>query len=265
MLIPDYRDAQASCADAGDAVLTGRIVAVVGATGGMGTALCKALASAGATVVLLGRKLRRLEALYDVIEPLGEATPAMLELDLATLDAAVAQAMAETLFAEFGRLDALVLAAVDGGTPAPQAQVKEAEFARVMQVNVAAQRTLINALRPLLALSPDAAVVTLLDHRPGAYSGAYGISKQAAHALLYQLADEIEHAKGTDGAPALAMNGYDPGPMRTPLRRRFFAGEHASESVPPEERLGPLLHLIARSDRALSGQALAWHAGPPHG
>jgi len=258
MLNPDYRAAQALFADAAEPALSGRIVAVVGATGGLGTALCKALARADATVVMLGRKLQRLEQLYDAIEPLGSCTPAMAELDLARLDREGAQAVAEMLFAEFGRLDALVLAAVDGGTPAPQLEIDDAQFARVMQVNVAAQRTLIAALTPLLAHSPDASLVTLLDHRPGAYSGVYGLSKQAMHALMHQLADESEHAKGADGAPRLAINGYDPGPVRTPLRRRFFAGEHASESPAPDDRLAPLLHLIARTDRSLTGAALAW-------
>jgi len=261
MLVPDYRDAQAIFATAADPALSGRIVAVLGATGGLGSALCKALASAGATVILVGRKLRRLEQLYDEIEPLGP-TPAMTELDLITLDRDSARTVAEMLFAEFGRLDALVLAAVDGGTPAPQLEVDDEQFARVLQVNVAAQRTLIGALRPLMAHSPDASLVTLLDHRPGAYSGAYGISKQAMHALMHQLADETEHLKGEDGTPQLAINGYDPGPIRTPLRRRFFAGEHASESPAPEQRLAPLLHLIARSDRGLSGAALAWETSP---
>lgn len=262
MLTPEYRPAQAAFNAHGDPALAGLTVAVVGATGGLGTAVSRALALNGVSVVLLGRKLKRLEQLYDVIEPLGDAVPAMAELDLATTGTDEARAVAEMLFAEFGKLDALVLAAVDGGTPTPQASVTDSEFERVMRVNVAGPRALMVGLLPLLQRAEHPSVVTLLDGRPqqhaGAYTGAYGISKLALHALMLQCAAETDHLRGDDGAPQLAINGYDPGPMRTPLRRRFFAGEHARQAPPPEERLGPLLHLIARSDRSLNGAALRW-------
>ena len=47
--------------------LDGRVVLVTGATGGIGRALSLACARAGATVVLHGRVVRKLEALYDEI------------------------------------------------------------------------------------------------------------------------------------------------------------------------------------------------------
>ena len=45
--------------------LRNRVVLVTGATGGLGRATSLAAAAAGATDVLLGRKVRALEALYD--------------------------------------------------------------------------------------------------------------------------------------------------------------------------------------------------------
>ncbi len=235
-----------------------RIVAVTGATGGLGTALCKALAEGGATVVMLGRSTRKLNRLYDVLEDLSDATPAIAELDLAKHDSADAKAVAEMLYGEFGRLDGLVHAAVETGASAPQDGIDMEEFERVFRVNVAAPRALTLACVPLLARSDTASVVWPLDHRIGAYVGAYGLSKSAVRALVYALAEETEHRVDAAGAPQIAFNGYFPGPMRTPLRRRLFAGEHATESPDPDDRLAPLLHLLARSDRSLNGASLAW-------
>jgi len=257
--LPEYQPAR-QFGDALDSeALRERIVAVTGATGGLGTSLCKGLAQRGATVVMLGRKMKKLEALYDVLDQQGAATPAMAELDLASHDSEDARAVAEMLYAEFGRLDALVHCAVDTGPSAPQNGIDMDLFDRVFKVNVSAPRTLTLACLPLLEKSDAASVVWPLDNRVGAYVGAYGLSKSAVRALAFALAEENEHKKAADGHPLIALNGYDPGPMRTPLRRRLFAGEHATESPDPAERLDPLLHLIARSDRSINGAALAWH------
>jgi len=56
----------------------------------------------------------------------------------------------------------------------------------------------------------------------------------------------------------LSINGYDPGPIRTPMRRRAFPGELEDESPSPQTRLGPLLSLITRADRKITGSAIAY-------
>ena len=60
-----------------------RVVLITGATGGLGKPLSLACAAAGATVVLHGRVVRKLEALYDEIKQAGHAEPIILPLDLA--------------------------------------------------------------------------------------------------------------------------------------------------------------------------------------
>lgn len=256
--LPDYQPVPTFSETPENDALDGRIVAVTGATGGLGTCLCKSLARRGAIVAILGRTMKKLNALYDVVDELGDATPAIAELDLASHDDDDARAVAEMLFAEFGRLDALVHCAVDTGPSAPQDGIDMKTFERVFRVNVSAPRTLTLACLPLLAKSGCASVVWPLDHRVGAYVGAYGLSKSTVRAMSFALAEETEHRKQASGDPLIAINGYDPGPMRTPLRRRLFAGEHATESPDPVERIDPLLHLIARTDSALNGAALAW-------
>lgn len=258
MLDPAYRPANAAQRDftleAGE--LDGLVVAITGATGGLGTALCLALGAAGATLVLIGRSEKKLDRLHDALQGRGSPDPVVVPFAQENAGEAEYERLAGLLGEELGRLDALVHAAAAFVAPMPMDNIAQAEWNRVFAVNLSAARLATLAFQPLLRASPLASVSFLLDHKPGAYWGAYGVSKQAVHALMHMLADESEGRRDADGHPILAVNGYDPGPLRTPLRRRAFPGELERESPPPGERLGALLYLIARADRALTGIAL---------
>jgi len=258
MLSPDYTSAD----DArrrfvlADGALTGRVVIVTGATGGLGTALCLALGSAGATLALVGRTEKKLDALYDALLANGSPTPAVVPLAQEKATEAEYEELAGLVSGELGGLDALVHASAAFGSPTPMDNLPQADWHRAMTVNVTAARLASLACLPALVASPLGSLTFLLDHKPGAFWGGYGVSKQATHALMHTLHDEHEGRRDERGHPRVAINGYDPGPIRTPLRRRAFPGELEREAPLPAARLGPLLALIARQDRASSGVAL---------
>lgn len=238
--------------------LSGKVILVTGATGGMGTALSKACAQAGATLVLASRKEKKLEQLYDVLVDANAPQPAIIPLQQDKAGPAEYEQIADFLQSEFGRLDALVHCSADLGTPTPQMNIEHAEWARVMNVNLTSARLLSVYCMPLLMKSALGSMVFLLDHKSTAYWGSYGVSKQALQGLMHMLADETENTRGDDTHPVLAINGYDPGPVRTQLRRRAFPGELESETDLPHSRLGPLLALISRTDRDVTGKALSY-------
>jgi len=258
MLLPPYQSASATQRSfelqPGD--FAGRVIAVTGATGGLGTQLCHALAAAGATVVMIARSEKRLDALYDALLAAGAPTPVQVPL---AQDKAAETDYAELsglLASELGGLDAMVHTAACSAAPMPLGDVSQADWARMFAVNVSAARLASLACLPLLRASSLASLVFLLDYKPNAYWGAYGVSKQALHALMSMLADETEGMRDGSGHPRLAVNGYDPGPMRTALRRKAFPGELENQSPQPSARLGPLLSLVARTDRLQTGTAL---------
>lgn len=238
--------------------LNDKVILITGATGGLGTSLSKACAAAGATVVLAGRKVKKLEKLYDVLVDSGAATPAIVPLEQDKAGPDDYAAIADMLEQEFGKIDALVHTAADLGTPTPQASIEHAEWVRLMSVNLTSARLLSLYCLSLLSSSSLASMVFLMDHKTTAYWGTYGITKQAVQTFMHMLADETENNRDEHKNPILAINGYDPGPMRTPLRRRAFPGELERETVLPEERLGPLLSLLTRQDRALTGAAISY-------
>jgi len=236
--------------------LANKVVMISGATGGFGTALSKTCAAAGATVVLTGRKVKKLEKLYDVLVDQGAAQPAMIPLEQDKAAPNDYADIADMLAEEFGHLDVLVHTSAELGTPTPQMAIEHAEWLRVMNVNLTSARLLSLYTLPLLMKSSLGSMVFMLDNKPTAYWGGYGISKQALQGFMHMLADETDNQTGADKHPLVAINGYDPGPSRTPLRRRAFPGELETETSLPEDKLGPLLSLMMRTDRSLTGCAI---------
>lgn len=95
-------------------VHAGQIAVVSGATGGIGSAVVEALASRGATVVMLGRHSGRLRTARERIEAGLERPCTLRELVLDINDGASVEEGVATMVNELGRIDVLVNAAGDG-------------------------------------------------------------------------------------------------------------------------------------------------------
>jgi NAD(P)-dependent dehydrogenase (short-subunit alcohol dehydrogenase family) len=220
---------------------SGRIILVTGAGDGIGRAVSLALAAHGATVILLGRTVRKLEAVYDEIEQAGHPQPAIYPMNLEGAAPKDYEEMAAVFAKEFGRLDGILHNAAFLGALAPiQHQDLELWF-RVLQVNLNAPFMLIRACLELLRHSKDASVVFTADRKLGAYWGAYGVSKHAMLGLATILADELD----TDNS-RVRVNAVDPGPVRTDLRVRAYPGELRKRLLSPESAVAPFVYLLGR-------------------
>jgi NAD(P)-dependent dehydrogenase (short-subunit alcohol dehydrogenase family) len=232
-------------------LLAGRAILVTGAAGGLGSALARACAALGANVLLCGRNVRRLEAVYDAIVAAGGPRPSIAPLDLERADASHYGALADAVRNEFGRLDGLVHAAAALGERAPIEHYDVVTWLKVMHVNVNAAFIVTQALLPLLRLSQDASVVFTtsgVSVRGRAYWGAYAASKFALEGLMQVLADE------TDTTTGIRVNSVNPGRMRTPMRAKAYPGE-VPESLPaPDQVLGPFLYLLGPDSRGTTGR-----------
>jgi short-subunit dehydrogenase len=112
---------------------------LTGATGGLGRTIAAALAAAGATVLLSGRKAEALEELAAILPGSGHA---VLPADLAEPGAAAALAAAALAL---GPVDVLVANAGRPGT-GWLADVAEEEMVRTLRVNLEAPMVLARAL-----------------------------------------------------------------------------------------------------------------------
>ena len=221
-----------------DKPLAGRIALVTGASKGIGAATARALAAAGAHVVLTARDVKSLEAVEDAIAGAGgTATIAPLDLQepdgVSRLAAAVAQ--------RWDKLDILVINAAFLPQLTPVTQVEPKQLGQALTVNVLATQALLAAFDPLLKRAEHARVIGLTSSvgtAPRAYWGAYGASKAAFEVLLDCYASEIEKL----GDTRVAI--IDPGATRTAMRARAYPGEDPASVKAPEAVASRIVALV---------------------
>jgi NAD(P)-dependent dehydrogenase (short-subunit alcohol dehydrogenase family) len=233
-------------------VLRDRIVLITGASDGIGRALALEAANLGAQVILHGRNAAKLEKIYDDIEAIGGAPrPSIAVMDLATADSAAYQSLADSLAAEFGRLDGLVLNASILGDRFSIEQYDPALWQQVMHVNVTSAFVLAQVCLPLLHESDDASIIFTssgVGRKGRAFWGAYAVSKFATEGLSQVLADE--HRQGP-----LRVNCINPGATRTGMRLAAFPAEDRDALKTPEDILPAYIYLLGPDSKGITGES----------
>lgn len=233
-------------------LLKDRVIVVTGAGDGIGRAVALAAAAHGATVVLLGRTVAKLTAVYDAIEEAGGPQPAIYPVDFEGATAHDFAVLGERLDQAFGRVDGVVHCAASFPYLSRIDDYDPEAWGKVLQVNLSAPFMLTQACLPLLRRSPDASVVFLSDAvgRHGrAYWGAYAVSKFGLEGLMQTLADELAQS-------GIRANSLDPGPTRTSLRAQAYPAEDPAHLKPPEAVAPMVLWLLGPDSRRTTGQAL---------
>lgn len=241
-------------------LLQGRVILVTGAGDGIGRAAALAFAAHGATVILQGRTLAKLEAVYDAIEAAGQAQPAIVTQELSTATAADYQQLAETIEREFGRLDGVLHNAGVLGDITPVEMYDPDTWDFVMRVNLRAPYMMTQALLPLLKQSPDASVVftsSSVGRRGRAFWGAYAVSKAGIENLSQLLADELRNTSN------IRVNCINPGATRTAMRATAYPGENPMSLRAPGEIMPAYLWLMGPDSRGTSGESLDAQDRPP--
>ena len=229
------------------AALSGRTVLVAGAYGGLGQAAALACAAAGATVILLGRKLPKLNRIHDaIVKQGGQALLYPFDLEGAAPDDYAE--LAERIGSQLGGLDGLLHCAADFPGLTPLENTDPAALARAMHVNLTARAWLTQACLPLLRRAEDGAVVFVLDAQAGeAYWGGYGLAQAATHALVHMLHEEL-------AASRVRVSALAPGPMRTPLRSRAHVEEDTASALDASAYAGDCVTLLSRAGAEYRGQ-----------
>ncbi len=236
--------------------LKNRVVLITGAGGGLGKPLSIKLAALGATVILLGKTIKKLEVVYDEIETSGYPLAAIYPLDLSGASTEHYQQMAASISAEFGRLDGIVHCAANLGTMTPLSHYSAGDWQKTVQVNLTGPMFLTQACLPLLTQADTASVIFTVDRKPHAYWGAYGICKAGIESAVCILADEVESRKNVAGERILSVNAVVPGPMQTHIRRTAFPGENAQSIPPADNYLSSYVYLLDPTIDKPNGQVI---------
>ncbi len=232
-------------------LLKDRIILITGAGDGIGAAAAMSCAAHGATVILLGRTTRKLEAVYDAIESAGYPQPAIYPMNLEGASPKDYEDLAGTIENEFGRLDGLLHNASLLGTLTPLGQYDVEQWSKVMQVNLNAPFLMTRACLELLKKSDDASVLftsSSVGRKGRAYWGAYGISKAANENMMQILADELE------SNTTVRANSINPGAVRTTMRARAYPGEDPNSLPKPDAIMATYLYLLGPDSKGVTGQ-----------
>ncbi|WP_219838589.1 SDR family NAD(P)-dependent oxidoreductase [Paenibacillus sp. R14(2021)] len=191
--------------------LQGRIAVITGAGTGLGRAAAIDFAREGAHVVLLGRRLSKLEETSVMIKETGAAgrvvvIPADISIEK-DVEAAVERAAAE-----FGTIDVLVnnAAVFEPGTVV---ELTTDEWTRQIAINLTGPFLMTRAVLPVMRKARYGRILNITSglavNGAGGYA-AYSASKAGLESLTRTTADE-EYEFG------ILVNAFNPGTVRTEM------------------------------------------------
>jgi len=233
--------------------LSNKIIAVTGAGDGIGRSIAKAYAQYGATVILIGRTVEKLENVYDEIEQAGYPQPAIVPLDFATATEENYNALYNSIKESIGALDGLVHNAALLGDRTSISNYKASAWNDLMAVNITAPFLLTKALLPLLKQSTQSSILftgSSVGYQGRAYWGAYSVSKAANENLMQVLAEELGETS------KVRVNSINPGATRTEMRATAYPAEDPMTVKTPDDLLPLYIYLMADDSVGTNGQQL---------
>jgi NAD(P)-dependent dehydrogenase (short-subunit alcohol dehydrogenase family) len=230
--------------------LQGRIALVTGASRGIGRAAAKALAAAGAHVILVARTVGALEEVDDEIVAAG-GSATLVPLNLRDFDAL--DRLGATIFERWGRLDAFLGNAGSLGVITPLAHLEPKAFKELIEVNVTANWRLIRSLDPLLRRSDSGRALFVSSgaarkHTP--FWGGYAMAKAALESLALTYAAECASTN-------VKVNLLNPGPLRTAMRAKAMPGEDP-ETLAAPDAVAPLIVELLSPSCQRNGELVAF-------
>jgi NAD(P)-dependent dehydrogenase (short-subunit alcohol dehydrogenase family) len=241
--------------------LDDKIAIVTGASSGLGVACAKALAEAGADLVLVARRADRLEASRAIVEQAGQKAITVVA-DVAVAENA--QAVVQAAIAEFGHVDVLVNNA-GKGTAVPATHETPAQFREVIDLNLNGCYWMAQACGRIMA--PGSAIINMASVAAltsgGLPQAAYSASKAGLIGLTRDLAVQWTGRKGIR-VTALAP-GFFPSEMTAQFPDGYIdtqlARVPAGRIGDPDELAATVVFLASPAANYITGTTLVVDGG----
>jgi len=241
--------------------LVDKVVVVTGASRGIGASIARALAAAGASVVLASRKQEALEVVADEICTAGGSAAAV-----AThtghpdeVDALFAQTVEK-----FGAVHGLVNNAATNVYFGPMLGIEEPAWDKIFEINV---KGYFNAIRAFARTSTGGSIVNIasvVGMRAAPMQGVYGMTKASVISMTQTFSAELGGAgiRVNAIAPGLVETHFsrvlvDDDAMRDMFVKRTALGRHAQ----PDEIAGGAVYLLSDAASYMTGQVMVLDGG----
>ncbi len=214
--------------------MTQPITLIAGASRGLGAATAEVLAAKGHHIIALARTTGALEELDDRIQAKG-GTTTLVPLDVKDEDAV--KRLCISVNERWGGLDFWVHCINHAPPLSPANHAAQKDWDSTFNTNVRMTQQLIVNLDPLLEPRKGTAVHC---HDPRAgdkFFAAYGASKAAQKALFDSWRAEVSGLKRR-------VVCFEPAPMPTATRARFFPGEDRAALTPCADEAARLVSLL---------------------
>ncbi len=210
--------------------LQGKVALVTGASRGIGQAIARELANAGASLLLAARGEEACRALADEIGASADAC----YLDVADYDSV--KAAVGAAISRFGRLDILIN---NAGVNDPIGLVGNADpagWARCIEINLIGVHNMVHASLPMMRASGEGVIVNISSGAAFlALEGwsAYCASKAGVAMLTASIAEELS-------GEGIRVYGLQPGTVETAMQQKIRAAGYS-----PVAQMQPADHLPA--------------------
>ncbi|WP_084654283.1 SDR family NAD(P)-dependent oxidoreductase [Nocardia altamirensis] len=242
--------------------LTDKVVVVTGGSRGLGKDMVRAFAAAGADVVIASRKLDSCTELADEVEHTHgrRALPVACNVS----DWAQCDALVDTVYAEFGRVDVLVNNAGLSPLYPSLDQVTEALFDKVIGVNLKGPFRLSSLIGTRMAAGDGGSIINISSieaTRPAPFALPYAAAKAGLNTLTVGLAQSF--------GPTVRVNTIQCGAFATDIAkawpdemRKQLATLNALGRVgEPHEIVGAALFFATDASAFCTGATLALDGG----
>jgi NAD(P)-dependent dehydrogenase (short-subunit alcohol dehydrogenase family) len=245
--------------------LTGRVAVVTGASSGLGVGFARALASAGANLVLAARRLDRLEALATELQQDGVE---VLAVACDVTDSKQVEALKDACLERFGKVDILVNNA--GTTEVVPAETESDEqFLHVLNVNLNGSFYCAQRFGRVMLEAGSGSIINVASIFGFVGSGSipqagYVASKGAVVNMTRELAAQWARR-------GVRVNGIAPGFFRSEMTEEMFSDERsmswlrkktpAGRPGEVEELYGAVIYLASDASTYVTGQTIAVDGG----
>ena len=243
--------------------LTGRSALVTGGSKGLGKAMARGFAEAGADIVIASRHGDELKAAEKEIGEGLKVRVVSIVADLARRDEP-ARLAAEAVQA-LGKIDILVNNA-GSNQPQPIDQIKDADWDRLLQLNLTSCMALCRALVPPMMARNWGRIIhvsSVLGLTGKAGRGSYCTTKSALIGLTRATALDL-------GPFGVTVNCIAPGPFLTDLPMSILSDEQKAQFAErtalgrwadPRELVGPALMLASAAGSYVTGSTVVVDGG----